>query len=119
MRYRSPNFSSRTISEKEKMNRRQIIVFIAFAVTFSAGASAFAPPSTRQQPAKAAAVSLHKVEKGVARDRSEVERLKQDVAAQEAHSEHAAERLQQQDQAISALRKQLEALQASHPAGQQ
>ncbi len=101
------------------MTKRQAIVFIAFAAAFSAGANAFVPPSVRQQPAKAAAESLHKVEKRVERDRSEVERLQQDVAAQEAHSEHAAERLQQQDEAISELRKQLEALKSTQAAGQQ
>jgi septal ring factor EnvC (AmiA/AmiB activator) len=98
------------------MIRSQIIVFIVFSSVTSAYASAFSP--SPQQPAQAAAVTLQKVEKRVERHRSEVQRLQQDVAAQEAHSEHATERLQQQDQAISALRKQLEALQSTQAAGQ-
>ena len=100
------------------MNRKQLIVFIVFYAMFSTCTSAFAPLSNPPQPAKAAAVALRKVEKRVEHDRSEVQRLRQDVAAQEAHSEHATERLQQQDQAISALRKQLEALQSTQPADQ-
>ena len=101
------------------MNRVQFIVFIALSSALPLCADAFASQPHPQQPTRAAALSLHKVERRVQRDRSEVHRLQQDVAAQEAHSERATQRLQQQDQAISRLRKELEALQARQAAGQQ
>jgi septal ring factor EnvC (AmiA/AmiB activator) len=101
------------------MDRVQVIVFAALYATLALCADACASQPSPQQPTQAAASSLHKVERRVQRDRSEVHRLQRDVAAQEAHSQRATQRLQQQDQAISRLRKELEALQARQAAGQQ
>lgn len=85
-------------------------------MTLVVAAHASAPPPHPQLPARTAARPLHTMDRRLARNRSEVLRLRQDVAAQEARSRQAAERLQRQDQAISALRRQLEALQGSQAA---
>jgi len=47
----------------------------------------------------------------VAQHQAEVDRLQQDVSQQESTSQLAAEKLQQQDQAIAELRRQLKATQ--------
>jgi chromosome segregation ATPase len=54
----------------------------------------------------------------VARSQAEIQRLERDLASQESHSKQASKRLQQQDQAIAELQKQLHELQARSPAGQ-
>ncbi|MFC5437731.1 hypothetical protein ACFPME_14305 [Rhodanobacter umsongensis] len=52
----------------------------------------------------------------VARHRAEVRRLERDLARQESDSKQASRRLQQQDQAIAELQKQLHELQVAAPA---
>jgi chromosome segregation ATPase len=52
----------------------------------------------------------------VARHEIEVQHLQQDVSKQEARSQQAAERLQQQDHAIADLQKQLQQAHSSQPA---
>jgi septal ring factor EnvC (AmiA/AmiB activator) len=52
------------------------------------------------------------------RHQAEVKRLEQDVARQESDSKQASERLQQQDQAIADLQRQLQALHAGSAAAQ-
>jgi septal ring factor EnvC (AmiA/AmiB activator) len=52
----------------------------------------------------------------VARHQIEVQHLQQDVSKQEARSQQATERLQQQDQAIADLQKQLQQARSSQPA---
>jgi len=99
------------------MIRIQHTGFIVFIVTFSTCASTFAPPQQTQRADRPAAVSLQKVDRRLARDRSEVKRLQRDVGRQEGSSKRATERLQQQDQAINALREQLNELQARQSAG--
>ncbi|WP_254427289.1 hypothetical protein [Rhodanobacter sp. C01] len=54
----------------------------------------------------------------LAQHQAEVKRLEQDVATQESDSKRASERLQQQDQAIADLQKQLDALHAKPPVKQ-
>lgn len=95
------------------MNKSQSIVLIVFMVIYSAYASARVVATSPHQAPTAEAASVRKVELRVQRNRAEVKRLRQDVAAQEAHSEQATERLKQQDQVISALRRQLQELQAA------
>jgi septal ring factor EnvC (AmiA/AmiB activator) len=69
-------------------------------------------------PGGSATSTLPVVHRRVAHSQAEVQRLQRDVDRQESHSRQAAKRLQQQDQAIAELRKQLQALQAEPPAGQ-
>ena len=69
-------------------------------------------------PAGQAATSLPQVRQRLTRNQAEVKRLEQDVARQESDSKQASERLQQQDQAIADLQKQLDALRAKPPASQ-
>ncbi|MBA2078169.1 hypothetical protein [Rhodanobacter sp. PCA2] len=67
-----------------------------------------------QQASPAAPVSgaaVHKQAAAVDRQRAEVQRLQHDVAAQEAGSHAAADRLRQQDAKITELRQQLQAAQ--------
>ena len=54
-----------------------------------------------------------KLNQRVAQHQAEVQRLQQDVSRQESASQQAADRLQQQDQAIAELRRQLKAAQDS------
>ncbi|KZC18443.1 hypothetical protein RHOFW510R12_19595 [Rhodanobacter sp. FW510-R12] len=56
--------------------------------------------------------------KRLTRSQSEVERLKRDLHKQESDNRQAGERLQQQDQKIAELRRQLQELQAGQAAGQ-
>ncbi|GLQ94118.1 hypothetical protein [Dyella acidisoli] len=56
------------------------------------------------------------VNQQVARHQAEVQRLQQDVSEQESAGQQAAEKLQQQDQSIAELRKQLEAARAASKA---
>lgn len=64
-------------------------------------------------PAGQAATSLLQARQRLTRHQAEVKRLEQDVARQESGSKRASERLQQQDQAIAELRKQLQELRAT------
>jgi septal ring factor EnvC (AmiA/AmiB activator) len=73
------------------------------------------PPAGKQDPAQ---VSAEQARQRVAQHQAEVKRLEQDVARQESDSKQASERLQQQDQAIADLQKQLDALRAKPPASQ-
>lgn len=63
-------------------------------------------------PGPVAASSLPHIRQRLKQDRVEVRRLQQDVARQESDSQRASRRLQQQDQTISELRRQLRELQA-------
>jgi uncharacterized protein HemX len=69
-------------------------------------------------PAGQTAASLPQARQQVARNQAEVKRLEQDVARRESDSKHASERLQQQDQAIAELQKQLQELRAKPAAAQ-
>jgi uncharacterized membrane protein (DUF106 family) len=54
----------------------------------------------------------------VTRSQAEVKRLEQDIARQESDSKRASERLQEQDQAIAELQKELHKVQAKPAADQ-
>ena len=70
------------------------------------------PPSGAMSAAPA---GLPQARQRLAQHQAEVKRLEQDVARQESDSQQARERLQQQDQAIADLQKQLDALRARAP----
>ncbi|MGH8159053.1 MAG: hypothetical protein ACREPQ_13105 [Rhodanobacter sp.] len=72
-------------------------------------------PAGKQDPAP---VSVPQARQRLAQHQAEVKRLEQDVARQESDSKQASERLQQQDQAIDELQRQLDALHAKPPASQ-
>ena len=75
-----------------------------------------------QQPAgstKATQPSLAEVRQRLARHQAEVNRLEQDVAKQESDSKQASDRLQQQDQTITELQQQLQALRAKSASNHQ
>ena len=74
------------------------------------------PPSTSST--KAAQPSPSEIKQRLAQHQVEVKRLEQAVTSQESDSKRASERLQQQDQAIAQLQKQLDALRAKSPASQ-
>ena len=78
-----------------------------------AGLLAVAPLWARTQQPAAAPVSkaVHASTAAVARQRAEVQHLRQDVAAQESGSRAAAERLKRQDAEIAELQRQLQAAQ--------
>lgn len=63
-------------------------------------------------------VSAPQVQQRLAQHQAEVKQLEQAVARQESDSKRASERLQQQDQAIAELQKQLDALHAKPAAGE-
>jgi hypothetical protein len=68
----------------------------------------------QQQPAAATtpvSKAVHGNAAAVAKQREAVQRLQSDVAAQEADSQAAAEKLKQQDAEIAELRRQLQAAQ--------
>ena len=69
-------------------------------------------PASGPAPAQASAQARQRL----AQHQAEVRRLEQDVARQESDSKRASERLQQQDQAIADLQRQLDALHAKPPA---
>lgn len=64
------------------------------------------------------ATSLSQARQRLVRNQAEVKRLEQDVARQESDSKRASDRLQQQDQAIAELQKQLQELRARPAAAQ-
>lgn len=90
------------------MRLMQLIVIVGFMVVSTAWASGWAKSSSAVPAAvKSAAAQQQLVSRQV-----EVKRLKQDLDRQESDSKRASERLQQQDQAIAELQKQLHELQA-------
>ena len=67
----------------------------------------------------AAQPSLSDIKQKLAKHQVEVNRLQQDVAKQESDSKQASERLQQQDQTITELQQQLQALRAKSASNHQ
>jgi hypothetical protein len=86
---------------------------LALCVAFAA-----MPAWAGQQQGAAAPAPAPKAEAEhrVASKNAEVQRLQHDVASQEAQSEQADRRMEQQDRAIADLRQQLEALKSSKAA---
>src|SRR3546814_2412032 len=80
---------------------------------FFAATSAWAGSQSTLPPASATtAKPLHRDDRQLVRSQAEVKRLEQDLDKQESDSKQASERLQQQDQTIAELRKQLQELHA-------
>lgn len=73
--------------------------------------SAWAGSANHASVLKAPA-NLPKTRQAVARQQAEVTRLQHHISAEQARSQQAGEQLQQQDQTIAALRKQLQEVQA-------
>ncbi len=98
------------------MFRLQFIVFTCLVASLPAWAGSARAPSgalTEAEPAS----SLPQIRQRLKQDQVEVKRLQQSVARQESDSQRASQRLQQQDQAIAELRRQLQELQARPAAG--
>lgn len=97
-----------------------IMGFCAGLVTSMAWAGGV--PASDQAQARSAApaevASLSKVKRQQSRSEAEVQRLKGDVSRQQVDSEQADKRLQQQDEAIAELHKQLQELNARAPGDQ-
>jgi len=83
------------------------LVVVAGFVTVSAAWASDRAASLPAAPAK----SLSTTRQQLANSQAEVKRLEQDLDRQESDSRRASERLQQQDQAIAELQKQLRQLQ--------
>ncbi|WP_250901561.1 MULTISPECIES: hypothetical protein [unclassified Dyella] len=74
------------------------------------------PAWAGQQLGAAAPAPKAEAEHRVASKNAEVQRLQHDVASQEAQSEQADRKMEQQDRAIAELRQQLEALKSAKAA---
>lgn len=85
------------------MRLMQLVVTVGFMIVSTAWAS-----DQAKSPSAAPAAAQQQL---VSRQ-AEVKRLEQDLDRQESDSKRASERLQQQDQAIAELQKQLHDLQA-------
>ncbi len=91
--------------------RFAVVMGLVFTPVAWAGSQAAAPPGA------AGAGSLHPANsRQLSRSQVEVDRLQRDLHRQESDNRHAGERLQQQDQKITELRRQLQELQAGQPA---
>jgi peptidoglycan hydrolase CwlO-like protein len=86
------------------MRLMQLVVIVGFMIVSTAWANGQA-----KSPSAAPAAAQRQL---VSRQ-AEVKRLEQDLDRQESDSKRASERLQQQDQAIAELQKQLHELQAT------
>jgi septal ring factor EnvC (AmiA/AmiB activator) len=91
------------------MRLRQLFVIVGFMTV----STAWADGQAKSSPAVPAAVkSPSAAQQQLVSRQAEVKRLEQDLSRQESDSRQASERLQQQDQAIAELQKQLHELQA-------
>jgi Tfp pilus assembly protein PilN len=97
------------------MRCMQFVGAVGLALVSTAWAGSGQPGPT---PAEQTATSLPQARQRLARNQAEVKRLEQDVAKRESDSKRASERLQQQDQAIAELQKQLQELRARPAAAQ-
>lgn len=90
------------------MRLMQLVVIVGFMLVSTAWASDLAKSPSA---VPAAVISPVAAQQQLVNRQAEVKRLKQDLNRQESDSERASERLQQQDQAIAELQKQLHELQ--------
>jgi TolA-binding protein len=93
----------------------QLIGVIGFVMVSPVWAGGARPASQRAKPVVPALPAVHQ---RVTRRQGEVKQLERALSIQESDSKRARQRLQQQDQAIAELRKQLQELQ-SRPADDQ
>ncbi|WEN16773.1 hypothetical protein PY254_08925 [Rhodanobacter sp. AS-Z3] len=75
-------------------------------------------PASVHQDAKSTTPAPLKVQRKLVESQAQVRRLERDVHQQELDSQRASQRLQQQDQVIAELQKQLQALQPPPSGGQ-
>ena len=94
----------------------QAIVFVCF---MSQGAVMATGVAQSQPEPVAAPHAVASDQRKLDRSEAEVKRLQHDVQQQERDSQRAGERLQQQDQKIVELQRQLQALQPSQSGGPQ
>ncbi len=99
--------------------RRWFCVAAILACTMSVAARALPadPPSRGAGSPVSAPASLDQARQQLRRHRAEVSQLEHAVATQKSRGEQASRRLQQQDQTIGELQKQLQALHARSAAG--
>jgi septal ring factor EnvC (AmiA/AmiB activator) len=90
------------------MRLMQLFVIVGFMTV----STAWADGQAKSSPAVPAAVKSPSAAQQLVSRQAEVKRLEQDLSRQESDSRQASERLQQQDQAIAELQKQLHELQA-------
>lgn len=90
---------------------------VAIYVTVACAYASQAPVETASF-AQAGGSSLDRTRHQQSRSQAEVARLKRDVSRQQTDSEQASQRLQQQDEAIADLQKQLHDLRIKQPAVQ-
>ena len=96
------------------MRLMQLLVVAGFATV----SAAWAGDRAKSLPAASApAKSLAAAQRQLAGSQAEVTRLEQALERRESDSQRASERLQQQDQAIAELQKQLHDVQAGRTAG--
>lgn len=100
------------------MRSSKIVIFcLAMAASVAwAGQKQTSVDASAASPA--AEKSLNRVKHQQSSKQDEVKRLERDVTRQQSDSEQAGRRLQQQDQAIAELRKQLQKVQAQPSAVQ-
>jgi septal ring factor EnvC (AmiA/AmiB activator) len=96
----------------------KILGVMGFMLSAAAWAAAERPAQAPAGSTPAPPAVQAQARQRLAQRQAEVKRLEQDVARQESDSKQASERLQQQDQAIADLQKQLDALRAKPPARQ-
>ncbi len=97
------------------MNR--VLPVVVIALGWLSGPSALPARQAAVVPAAVSDASLKPLKKQLRRHDAEVARLQRQVSEQEARSREADRRLRQRDQAIEALRRQLQAAQASASGG--
>ena len=96
----------------------QIMFFCAGLVASVAWADGQQAPAEPTPATQTAGTSLDRFRRQESRSQAEVKRLQRDVTRQQSDSEQAGKRLQQQDEAIAELQKQLHELNAAAPVGQ-
>ena len=96
----------------------QITFFCTGLVTSVAWAGGGQTPAKATSSIQVVGTSLNRVRLQQSRSQDEVKRLERDVIRQQSDSEQASKRLQQQDEAIAELQKQLQELSATAPVGQ-
>jgi septal ring factor EnvC (AmiA/AmiB activator) len=99
------------------MRLLQIMFFCAGLVASVAWADGGQAPAEATSAIKAVGMSLNRVRHQQSRSQDEVKRLERDVTREQSYSEQASKRLQQQDEAIAELQKQLIELSATAPVG--
>ncbi len=96
----------------------QLIVFAFFVSMPTVWATVSQTPVKSVSSGRGPGKALGQVRQQQLKNQAKVKRLKHDVATQQSDSAEAGRRLQQQDDAIAELRRQLQKFKAEPPAGQ-